>query len=98
MAKFAFAKLLATVFIFLGKLGIVCGNVVSCYYIMLLVFKDFEGSDKPNDGPVTSAAAPLIFVAAVTYMTASIFLGLMDTAVLSLLTSQSMDEDKNGEG
>jgi hypothetical protein len=65
---------------------------------MKLVFKDFEGSDKPNDGPVTSATAPLVFVALASYMTASIFLGCLDTAVLSQLTCQSMDEDKNGEG
>lgn len=97
-SKFVLANLIAKVFIFLGKVGIVCGNTVSCYYIMKLVFKDFEGSAAANDGPVTSAVAPLAFVACASFLTASIFLGCLDTAVLSQLTCQSMDEDKNGEG
>jgi hypothetical protein len=42
MAKFTFAQMIAKVFILLGKIGITGGNMVSCYYLMKLVFKDFE--------------------------------------------------------
>lgn len=90
--------MIAKVFIFLGKLGVTCGNMVSCYYIMKFVFKDFEGNPEKDDQPISSPLAPVVFVGAASFMTASIFLGLLDTAVLSLLTCRAMDEDKNGKG
>lgn len=98
MAEFAFANLIAKVFILLGKIGITAGNMVSCYYIMKLIFKDFEGNPEKNDQPISSPLAPIAFVGAVSFLTASIFLGILDTAVLSLLTCRAMDEDKNGKG
>jgi hypothetical protein len=97
MAAFAFANLIAKVFIFLGKLGVTAGNMVSCYYIMKLVFKDFEGNPEKGDQPISSPLAPIAFVGAISFLTASIFLGLLDTAVLSLMTCRAMDVDRNGE-
>jgi len=97
MAKFAFANLIAKVFIFLGKVGVTAGNMVSCYYVMKLVFNDFEGNPEKGDQPISSPLAPIAFVGAVSFLTASIFLGLLDTAVLSLMTCRAMDTDKNGE-
>lgn len=82
MAKFAFANLIAKVFIFLGKLGVTAGNMISCYYIMKLVFKDFEGDAAAGDQPISSPLAPILFVGIISFLTASIFLGLLDTAVL----------------
>lgn len=39
----------------------------------------------------------MILVGVVTYMTASMFLGLFQTAVISLLTCLAIDIDNNGE-
>ena len=44
---------------------------------------------------VSSLAAPMILVGLVSFMTASIFLGLFDTAVLSLMTCLAIDMDLN---
>jgi hypothetical protein len=45
---------------------------------------------------VSSIAAPMMLVGAMTFMTASIFLGLFDTAVLCLMTCLAIDMDMNG--
>lgn len=47
--------MIAKLFILLGKVGITAGNMVSCYYIMKLVFKDMDGdmSAVPVDPPIT---------------------------------------------
>jgi choline transporter-like protein 2/4/5 len=83
--KFSFANLLAKVFIFLGKAAVTVGNVFSCYFIMKNITKDTE--------EVSSLVGPLLVVCIVTYMTASIFLGLFDTAVLALMTCLAIDMD-----
>jgi hypothetical protein len=55
MLKFGFAQMIAKLFILLGKVGITAGNMVSCYYIMKLVFKDMDGdmTAVPVDPPIT---------------------------------------------
>jgi hypothetical protein len=45
---------------------------------------------------ISSIAAPMALVGLITYMTASVFLGLFDTAVMALLTSLAIDIDNNG--
>jgi len=95
MAKFTFAQLIAKIFILLGKVGIVAGNMVSCYFIMDKVFKDFEDDPSSDDQAVTSAAAPLVAVGLLSFLTASIFVGLLDTVVLALLTCVAIDIDNN---
>jgi len=82
-------------FILLGKVGIVAGNVVSCFYIMKLVFKDFEDDPANDDQAVTSAVAPLVVVGVFTFLVASLFVGILDTVVLALLTCVAIDEDNN---
>ena len=44
---------------------------------------------------VSSYLAPMVLVGVVTFMTASIFLGLFDTAVLALMTCLAIDMDMN---
>lgn len=95
MLKFSFAQMIAKVFILLGKVGIVAGNMVSCYYIMKLVFKDMEGDMSKNDPPVTQAAGSVALVGVFSFMVASIFLGLLDTAILALLTCVAIDMDND---
>lgn len=70
--KFGFAKFIATIFIFNGKISIV---VVNCYnlYLLMMARKDMED--------VNSIQGPMIVVAIVTYMIASLFLSLFDETV-----------------
>lgn len=84
--KFSFANLIAKVFILLGKVAITAGNMVSLYYIMLW---------RGDDGEVSSFLGPMVLIGAVTFMTASIFLGLFDTAVMALMTCLAIDMDMN---
>jgi len=85
--KFIFANMIAKVFIFLGKVGIVIVNVFSLLFIMKNVTKDTE--------EVKSIVGPVLAVAFVTYLTASLFLGLFETGVMAMLTSLCFDLDMN---
>ena len=87
LMKFSFANGIAKVFMFLGKAAITVGNCFSLYFIMKNITHDTE--------EVSSLLGPIIVVAAVTYVTASIFLGLFDTAVLALMTCLAIDMDMN---
>lgn len=84
--KFSFANLIARVFIFLGKVGITVGNVFSLLFIMKTIVKV----------ETSSIFGPCIVVGLFTYFTATVFLGLFDTAVLSMMTSLAIDMDMNG--
>lgn len=83
--KFSFANLIAAVFIFLGKIGLTVGNCFSLVFIMKTITKDEE--------EISSFAGPVILVGVVTYCTASVFLGLFDTAVLAMMTCLGVDMD-----
>merc|ERR1711935_1323156 len=85
MLKFTFANFIAKIFTLLGKIGIVVGNLFSLFFIMKNITKDTE--------EVSSLMGPMIIVGVVTYFTASIFLGLFDTAVIALLTCYAIDMD-----
>jgi len=91
MAQFAFANTIVKVFILFGKIAIMGTNLYTCYALMKFVFKNTDGHDA-----VSSMFSPLLCVAVVSYMTASIFLGVLETAVLALLTSLSIDVNVNG--
>ena len=95
MMKFALAQIIAKVFMFIGKLGITALNMVSCYYIMKIVFDDFKDhpatDTTPADPKVTQATGSVLCVGIFTFMVASIFLSMLDTAVLSLLTCVAID-------
>lgn len=85
LLKFAFANFIAKIFTLLGKIGIVVGNLFSLYFIMKNITKDTK--------EVSSMMGPMVLVGVVSYFTASIFLGLFDTAVMSLMTSLAVDMD-----
>jgi hypothetical protein len=87
--KFGWANFLANMFIWIGKIAIVVLNVFSCYSIMKFVTKDLE--------EISSPVTPLAVVGAITYVSASIFLGLFDEAALALMTCLAVDMDLNGE-
>jgi len=91
MSQFAFANTIAKVFILFGKIAIMGTNMLSCYAIMKFIFKNIDGHDA-----VSSMLSPILCVAVVSYVTASLFLGVLETAVLSLLTSLSIDVNVNG--
>lgn len=88
--KFAFANMIAKVFIFIGKVGITVGNVFSLLFIMNNITKDTTGPEK-----VSSVIGPAAAIGVMTWLTASLFLGLFDTAVMAMLTCLSFDMDMN---
>ncbi len=90
LLKFAFAKFLAVVFIFLGKVALTVGNCISLVMIMKYITLDTE--------EVSSLWGPVAIVAVSSYLTASIFLGLFDTSVNAMMTCLAIDMDHhNGE-
>lgn len=88
MFEFTFAQFIAVLFIWLGKVAITVGNIFSCLFIMKTVTKTYDDLSSP--------LGPVVLVGLVSYATASIFLGLFDTAVLSMMTSMAVDMDMNG--
>jgi hypothetical protein len=84
--KFSFANMIAKIFILLGKVAIVAGNMFSLYQVMKYR-NDLE--------EVSSLLAPMVLIGVMTFMTASIFLGLFDTAVMALMTCLAIDMDMN---
>lgn len=86
--KFSWANFLANMFIFIGKVAIVCINLFSLYMIMKFVTKDLD--------EITSVAAPFAVVGIVTYISASTFLGLFDEVVLAMMNCLAIDTDLNG--
>lgn len=85
--EFMFANYLASMFVFLGKIGITVLNVFCCYWIMKYVTKDIaEG---------VNLGGPLMMVALTTYATVNIFLGLFDESVLAMMTCLCADNDIN---
>jgi len=89
MLKFSFANMIAKIFIFLGKVALTVGNCFSLLFIMNNITHD---SDE-----VSSLAGPIVVVAIVTYMTASIFLGLFETSVMAIMTCLAVDIDLHGD-
>lgn len=83
-AKFSFANLLAKLFTLLGKLAICVANVFSLLQIMKM---------RGDMDEVTSTLGPIVVTTIVTYMTATIFLGMFDTSVMAILTSLALDMD-----
>lgn len=66
--------------------------MVSCYYVM-----KYNGNfEATGENHVEQKIVPIVFVGVVTFLTASIFLNMFDTAVLSLLTCLAIDIDHNG--
>jgi len=85
MLGFSFSNFLAKCLIFVGKIGITVGNVFSLLFIMGSITGDMK--------EVSSVWGPCVVVALWTYFTASVFLGLFDTAVMAMMTSRCIDID-----
>lgn len=85
--KFVFANMIAKVFIFIGKIGIVVGNCFTMYFLM-----KFRGDLEE----VSSIWGPIILVGFVTYVCAGLFLSLFEEAVMALCTCVCFDMDMNG--
>lgn len=88
LMKFAFANLIARVFIFIAKVGLTVANVFSLIFIMKSITKDSK--------EVSSLIGPCVVVGLFTYFAATVFLGLFDTAVMALMTALAVDMDMNG--
>ena len=58
--------------------------------------KKFMRSITGDTKEVSSLLGPILVVALWTYFTASVFLGLFDTAVMAMMTSLAIDMDCNG--
>lgn len=84
--EFAWANTLAAMFIFMGKIFIVVLNCFTLYGLML-VRKDLE--------EVKSIGGPMLICAIGSYATANLFLGMMDEAVIALLTCLCIDRGIN---
>jgi hypothetical protein len=84
--KFVFAKAIAKVFIFIGKVGIVTGNCFTLYFIM---------KARGDLDEVKNMWGPIIVTGFFTYICASLFLGLFEEAVQSLLVALCVDLDMN---
>lgn len=85
--KFTFANLIAKVFILLGKVAITVGNCFSFMFVMKHV----------THTTVTSIWGPIIIVGFVSFFTASLFLGIFETAVMALMTCLAVDSDLHDE-
>lgn len=86
-ARFMIAKSLATGFIFLGIIGVVAGNVGTCWALMVYQF--------PESQHVSSFKGPLAVVGFATFVTASLFLATFNDAVTATLLCFAVDVELN---
>ena len=86
LVKFTFANTIAKMFVALGKVAIVLSNMYLTYNVM-----NYTGSIDQ----VSSVLGPLVVVGIVTFGAASIFLSLLDEAVMGMMTSLAIDMDMN---
>ena len=84
--KFVFANMIANIFIFIGKIGIVVGNCF-CLYLLMKYRHDLD--------EVHTLWGPMLVVGIFSYMAASLFLSLFDQAIMALLTCLCFDLDAN---
>jgi len=88
LAAVSFSAWIAKVFIFVGKVAIIVGNCFSLHFIMTHITKDMD--------EISSLAGPMSVVALSTYIMASIFLGMFDESVNSMLTCVGIDTNAHG--
>lgn len=86
-AAFAFANLLAQMFMLLGKFGLTVLNVVITYYYIKYTteIEDF-----------VTPYGPLFIVALSSFLLVSIFLGMFDESVIAMMTCLCADLDLHG--
>lgn len=87
--QYSFALFLAGLFVFMGKIMIICLNVGSFYLIMK---HGYKLTDK-----VDSMIGPIIVVVFITSILSHIFLCHFDEATLSTLHCMAIDQELNGE-
>ena len=88
LAKFSFAQVLASMFILAGKVAISFASCVSLFFIMKYVTKDME--------EISSLMGPMGVVFVMSILTASVFIGLLDTVATAMLYCLAIDMDLNG--
>lgn len=77
--------MIAKLFIFIGKVGIVSLNCLTLVFMMKKVTMDMDEVDNISN--------PIIFVAVFTYIVSSILLSIYDYAVLSMMVCYGIDLD-----
>jgi hypothetical protein len=89
----ATATYLAKVFIFIGKVAIVVGNVF--IFKLVLVQNTTLGTGEIDN--ISSTTGPMVVVAVITYIFVSMFIGMFDETVNAMLTCVAIDTRANGE-
>ena len=89
----ATATYLAKVFIFIGKVAIVVGNV----FIFKLVLVQSSTLGTGEIDKISSTTGPMVVVAVITYIFVSMFIGMFDETVNAMLTCVAIDTKANGE-
>merc|ERR1711998_106279 len=84
--EFAWANTLAGLFILMGKIFIVILNCFTLFFLM---------KQRGDLEEIKSLAGPLLIVSISSYATANLFLGMMDEAVIALLTCLCIDRGIN---
>jgi hypothetical protein len=83
--EFTFANMIAKVFILLGKIAV---TVVNCF-MLVFIMKEITGiADQLH-----SIFGPIAVTALITWMCASLFLGIFENAVLALMMCLAADSD-----
>ena len=75
----------------MGKISITGANLYTCYALM----GAFGNLDASGPDQVSSSLSILFIVGFVTYLAASVFLSVLETAVLAMLTSHAIDLELN---
>jgi len=88
--RFAVATTLGTIFIWMGKILIICSTVIICYVIITNV-------SSINDS-LSSPYFPCILFALIAYLISSIFLSIFGFSMDVILQSFLVDETLAGEG
>lgn len=88
-AKFYFALNISGMFIFMGILSITAANT-GFAYLMMMYFTSTAADIADSNG---SILVPIIFIAILSLIIASIFLGLFDEAVLATIHCYAVDSD-----
>ena len=89
MLDFTFANLIAKVFILLGKVAL---TVVNCFMLVFIMKYITDVADH-----ISNVWPPIGVTALISFLCASLFLGIFENAVLALMTCLAVDMDLHGE-
>lgn len=85
MLDFTFANLIAKVFILLGKVAL---TVVNCFMLVFIMKYITDVADH-----IDNVWPPIGVTALISFLCASLFLGIFENAVLALMTCLAVDMD-----